>query len=106
MRLINAGYLLLLMPPIFAFLGAQAAEWFEEARSEGLARHGAAAGFAVVNIALFVVNPTPFSYRQVRSNARETLEFVTTIRKAVSPDSTILVAIDNHIHAPCLARFA
>lgn len=98
MRLINAGYLLLLMPPVFSVLGAQAAEWFEEAGHAPLGRRVAVAGFALVNLAIFLFNPTTFSYSRIRADARETLEFVDTIRKAVSPRDTMLVAIDNHLH--------
>jgi hypothetical protein len=98
MRLINAGYLLLLMPPVFAIIGAQAAEWFEEAKSAPLARRVAVSGFVLFNFAIFLFNPTTFSYNQIRTDARETLEYVTTVRKAVSPRNTVLVAVDNHLH--------
>ena len=98
MRLINGGYLLVLIPPVMAFLGAQAAEWFEESQSAGRGRLAVVGVFVALNIAAFLFTPTYFSYSHVRTDARETIGIERALRGAAPPENTLIVGFDDHMH--------
>ena len=96
MRLINGGYLLVLVPPILAVIGAQAAEWYNEAGSGLLGKRAAVCGFTLFNLAAFLFTPTYFSYQFVQTDLRKIGGFDQAMRRGVSPATSLIVSFDDH----------
>ncbi|HEX9597262.1 MAG TPA: DUF2723 domain-containing protein, partial [Anaerolineales bacterium] len=91
---VNSGYLLILCPPIFAWLGSKTANWLDGPRAAGWARIGAVAASTALNIVLFVWGPWYCSYASVRNLGSELESVQQAIRQRFSPRNTVLVAFD------------
>jgi hypothetical protein len=89
---VNSGYLLVISPPVFAWLGLQASEWYA-------ARPGKVAlvlATAVANCLVFVFAPVYCSYASVRHFETELRDVVRLIPEAASPADTMIVGFDSH----------
>ena len=94
LRFVNAGYLLFLTPPLFAWLGRSIFDWTRTTN-----RTIAAAGvttIAAVNAACFLFAPLYCSYRSVRAFEKELVSLSASVRKVASPEQTLLVGFDSH----------
>jgi hypothetical protein len=94
LKYVNSGYLLVLAPPGFAWLGAKAASWLG-ARPRTLRLSLAAAG-AAANIAFFLAAPVYCSYRSVRAFEAELAGVQTRLAGAFNPSETLIVGFDSH----------
>jgi hypothetical protein len=89
---VNSGYLLVISPPVFAWLGLRASEWYAEAR------FGKPLVFAMtaVNCLIFVFSPVYCSYTSVRHFETELRDVVGLIPEIASPADTMIVGFDSH----------
>jgi len=106
---INSGYLLLLSPPIFAWLSVRIDAFLSSERHALLRRAALAAGLAF-NCAFFVWAPLYCSYRSVRNFERSLLAITADFQEHLDPAKTLIVGFDSHFlgyrHAGyCLPRF-
>lgn len=88
LKFVNAGYLLILMPPVCAWLGLRASllRW----------RPVALAGCAVFNTAIFLFAPVYCSYGEVRAFERELASVIAELPRIAPPGSTMIVGLDSH----------
>jgi 4-amino-4-deoxy-L-arabinose transferase-like glycosyltransferase len=84
--LVNSGYLLVLTPPLFAWVGARL----------GRPRAAAAAALAGVNVAAYLYAPLYCTYGAVRRLERELAAAVAEVRATARPQETLLLAPDAH----------
>ncbi|MBS1826021.1 MAG: DUF2723 domain-containing protein [Acidobacteria bacterium] len=82
----NSGYLLIVSPPLFAWLGYRMAG----------ARVGWILAVVFVNSAMYLFGPWYFSWREVRQFERELAATAAAIRAQVKPGKTLLVGFDSH----------
>ncbi|HYM12888.1 MAG TPA: DUF2723 domain-containing protein [Bryobacterales bacterium] len=92
---VNSGYLLVLSPPVFAWLGWRAAVWYGGApmRRGKMFLVGA---FAAINTAFFLLAPLYCSYRSVRNFERELTRGLSSVRSLGGPSDTLIVGVDAH----------
>jgi hypothetical protein len=88
LKFVNAGYLLILMPPVCAWLGLRASllRW----------RPVAFAGCAAINTAIFLFAPVYCSYGEVRAFERELSGVIAVLPQIAPPGSTMIVGLDSH----------
>ena len=92
---INSGYLLLLSPPLFAWLSARIDAFLDSERRPLLRRAALAAGLAL-NCAVFVRAPVYCSYRGVRDFERSLPAITRDFRAHLDPAKTLIVGFDSH----------
>jgi len=92
---INSGYLLLLSPPLFAWLSARIDAFLSAGRRATLRRAALAAGLAV-NCAIFLWAPLYCSYRRVREFERTLTAVTRDFREHLDPATTLIVGFDSH----------
>jgi len=92
---INSGYLLVLAPPVFAWLSAQIYAFMSAERRPVLRRAVLAAGLAV-NCAIFIWAPLYCSYRSVRGFERNLRAVTRDFRERLDPAKTLIVGFDSH----------
>ncbi len=90
LRFVNSGYLLALMPPACAWLGALAAGWFARSRTYVFAT-GAAA-----NVAIFLFAPVYCSWGEVRRFEAQLGRIVAALPKVAPPATAVIVGFDAH----------
>jgi hypothetical protein len=88
---VNSGYLLVISPPVFAWLGLRASEWWM-AKSGKVTLVVALA----VNCLVFVYAPVYCSYSSVHHFEDELREVVRLIPEVASPADTMIVGFDSH----------
>ncbi len=88
LKFVNAGYLLILMPPVCAWLGLRTSllRW----------RPFALAGCAAVNAAIFLFAPVYCSYGEVRAFERELASVIADLPTIAPSGSTMIVGLDSH----------
>jgi hypothetical protein len=92
---VNSGYLLLLSPPVFAYLGLRAAHWHEKMRPIRL-RAGIIAAAAAVNAAIYLFAPVYCGYAQVRKFEADLGRATHAVRATFNPAATRIVGFDSH----------
>ncbi len=92
---VNSGYLLILCPPVFAWLGFRTAEWLDSP-SPGWSRTGTVAACATLNVVLFLWGPWYCSFRSVRAFESDLEAMQKAVRGQFSPRDTVLVSFDSH----------
>jgi hypothetical protein len=91
---VNSGYLLVITPPLFAWLGGVLDRYTRDAgRFEATA---ALAAGAALNICVFLWAPLYCSYKSVRAFERDLDRTVHDIRTHFRPERTLIVAFDAH----------
>jgi len=96
LRFVNSGYLLVISPPVFAWLGLRASEWYEGLRLPAKAKIGLVAACAALNSAIFLFAPVYCSYTSVRHFEAELTGVLGAIPRAASPADTLIVGFDSH----------
>jgi len=88
LKFVNAGYLLILMPPVCAWLGLRASLlcW----------QPVALAGCAALNTAIFLFAPVYCSYSEVRAFEHELASVIADIPRIAPSGSTMIVGLDSH----------
>jgi hypothetical protein len=92
---VNSGYLLVLCPPVFAFLAVRVHQFIECPRHRLLRWTAAAAGLAA-NCAFFVYAPVYCSHRGVREFERDMAVISRDFRENVNPQTTLIIGFDSH----------
>jgi 4-amino-4-deoxy-L-arabinose transferase-like glycosyltransferase len=87
LKFVNSGYLLVLSPPVFAWLGMLASRVWKP-------RRGALC--LAVNVAVFLFAPFYCSYASVKKLERELPSAVESARATASPEDTLIVGFDSH----------
>jgi hypothetical protein len=92
---INSGYVLLLSPPVFAWLSARI-DAFLRAEGHPLLRRAALAAGVAVNCVVFVWAPFYCSYRSVRNFERSLTAVTGDFREHLDPANTMIMGFDSH----------
>ena len=96
LKFVNSGYLLILFPPVCAWMGLWAANWYADVRRPKALKTGLVIGAAVANTAMFLWMPAYCSYREVRRFEAELTNIVAALPRIASSRDTIIVGFDSH----------
>ena len=91
---VNSGYLLVITPPLFAWIGHVLDRY--TSRSGQREATAALAAAAALNVCVFLWAPLYCSYNSVRAFERDLDQTVRDIRTHYSPEKTLIVAFDAH----------
>lgn len=93
---VNSGYLLVISPPIFAWLGWRVSESYARARVGEPTKVILVVALAAANCLVFLFAPAYCSYASVRHFETELGNVVRLIPKVASPADTMIVGFDSH----------
>ncbi len=96
LKFVNSGYLLIVAPPIFAWMGFWANNFYRKLRLPRPARVLLIVACAVANAAIFVFAPLYCSYREILRFESELSNILTVIPRIASPKDTMIVGLDSH----------
>jgi len=96
LKFVNSGYLLIVAPPVFAWMGLWANTWYEKLRVSKPARALLIGACAAANAAIFIFAPFYCSYREVRRFEGELSNILAVIPRIASPKDTMIVGLDSH----------
>jgi hypothetical protein len=96
LKFVNSGYLLVISPPLFAWLGLRASRWYEGLQCREAAKIVLAAVFAIASSCIFLFAPVYSSYASVRRFEAELQEVVQGVPRVASPADTMIVGFDSH----------
>lgn len=96
LKFVNSGYLLILTPPVFAWMGLWANNWYKKLRLSRPVRASMIATCATMNAAIFIFAPFYCSYREVRRFESELRNALTAIPRIASAKDTMIVGLDSH----------
>jgi len=96
LKFVNSGYLLVLSPPIFAWLGSRAAAWFARAKIGAWRKAAAAGALAAMNAAIYLYGPFYCSRRAVRTFETELATIQKGLRQVVGAEEALIVGFDSH----------
>lgn len=94
--LVNGGYLLVISPPVFAWMGLWGAESYAALRLPKLMKRAAIALLAAINVVIFLEAPMYCSYRSVREFEAEMRSIRQTVTRIASPEHTLIIGFDSH----------
>ena len=89
---VNSGYLLVISPPVFAWLGLRASEWYAAARFG----RPLVSAMVAANCLVFLFAPVYCSYASVRHFETELNDVVRSLPQVASPSDTMIVGFDSH----------
>lgn len=96
LRFINSGYLLVVFPPVCAWVAWWASDWYGWLRFSPPLKAAMVASAAVVNVAIFLQAPFYCSYRELRSFESDLATVRRTLPQVATPGRTLIVAFDSH----------
>ena len=96
LKFVNSGYLLVLAPPVCAWLGVWAATWYANLRLSKTLKILAMGACAAANTMVFIRAPVYCSYREVRRFEIELENIVRVLPQIASPRETMIVGLDSH----------
>jgi hypothetical protein len=96
LKFVNSGYLLVISPPVFVWLGLSASRWYTGLRLPNAAKIGLAALFATVNSLVFLYAPVYCSWASVRQFEMELRSELAAVPRIASPADTLIVGFDSH----------
>jgi hypothetical protein len=96
LKFVNSGYLLVLVPPVCAWMGLWASKWYASLRLSRALKILVIGGCAAANTAVFVCAPVYCSYGSVRRIERELDSIVAVLPQIASPRDTMIVGFDSH----------
>lgn len=94
--LVNGGYLLVISPPVFAWMGLWGAESYAALRLPKLMKPIAIALLAAINVVVFLEVPMYCSYRSVREFEANLRGIQQAIPAIASPEHTLIIGFDSH----------
>jgi 4-amino-4-deoxy-L-arabinose transferase-like glycosyltransferase len=94
-KYVNSGYLLILSPPIFCWLGAWMAEWYGPAGAQA-GKALLVGALAAVNLLGFVWAPVYCSYWSVRNAESELIGIRDDLQRIATSGDTLIVGFDSH----------
>ncbi len=93
---VNSGYLLILSPPVFAWLGAWAGDWYAQSPAGRIPKAWLVGALAAANLAWFVYAPLYCSYRSVREAEAELISVGNGLNQLADSGDTLIVGFDSH----------
>jgi hypothetical protein len=97
LKYVNSGYLLILSPPVFAWLGARAGDWwYAPASVSRIPKTLLVGALAAANLAWFVYAPVYCSYRSVREAESELVSVRDGLNGLADSNDTLIVGFDSH----------
>ncbi len=96
LKFVNSGYLLLLAPPVCAWMGLWASNWYTNFRWTPAVKILIVAGCAAANIGIFLWAPVYCSYAEVRRFETELEDVIRELPRIASPGDTMIVGFDSH----------
>jgi hypothetical protein len=96
LKFVNSGYLLALAPPICAWMGLWASNWYSGLRMGDARKILLTASCAAVNTAIFIAAPVYCSYGEVRRFENELRQIIGTVPQIAPRGDTMIVGFDSH----------
>jgi Protein of unknown function (DUF2723) len=93
---VNSGYLLVLAPPVCAWTGLWAANWYAALRMARSMKLLLVAGCAAANTMIFVFAPVYCSYGRVRRFESELRSIIDVLPQVISSRDAMIVGFDSH----------
>jgi hypothetical protein len=93
---VNSGYLLVVFPPCFIWLGFWASEWYAGFRFPALLKPAVVALLAGIDVLVFLQAPMYCSYRSIRESEASIRGISKGISSTTSPQQTLIIAFDSH----------
>jgi hypothetical protein len=94
--LVNSGYLLVVLTPVFLWLGLWASEWYAGLWLAKLLKWAAIGVLAAIDILIFLGAPMYCSYRSVRQFEANLRSIQQAVPGLASPEHTLIVGFDSH----------
>ena len=96
LKFVNSGYLLILSPPIFAWLGEWAGAWYVQNPDSRFPKALLAGALAAANLAWFLYAPVYSSYRSVCKAESELVSVRDDLNRIADSNDTLIVGFDSH----------
>lgn len=96
LKFVNSGYLLVLSPPLCAWMGLWASRWWSKPGLRRVVKILIIVGCAAANTIVFLSAPLYCSYASVRQFEKELDGIIRTLPQAGSPRDTMIVGFDSH----------
>jgi 4-amino-4-deoxy-L-arabinose transferase-like glycosyltransferase len=96
LKFVNSGYLLVLSPPVCAWLGLWASRWYADLRLGQALKRALIGSCAAANVAMFLGAPVYCSYREVRKFEAELENVLRVLPQIASSRETMIVGFDSH----------
>ena len=96
LKFVNSGYLLVLAPPICAWMGLWASNWYSGLRLGDARKIWLTAICAAVNTAIFIAAPVYCSYGGVRRFETELRQIIGAVPQIAPSGDTMIVGFDSH----------
>lgn len=96
LRFINSGYLLVVFPPVCAWLAGWASDWYRGLPVSSTTKGVFVALAATLNIAIFLEAPVYCSYREVRNFEAELQSVQRALPQVATVGKTLIIGFDSH----------
>jgi hypothetical protein len=96
LKFVNSGYLLALAPPVCAWMGLWASNWYARPRPRKALKILAIGACAAVNTMIFLWAPVYCSYGAVRRFESELRDIVNALPQIASQRNTLIIGFDSH----------
>jgi hypothetical protein len=96
LRFINSGYLLVVFPPVCAWVACWASDWYSRLPFSTPAKSVLIVLAAAINVAIFLEAPVYCSYREVRSFEAELESVQRALPQVAAAGQTLIIGFDSH----------
>ncbi len=96
LKWVNSGYLLVISPPLFVWLGLRVSGWYADPWAGKRAKAAILGGFVAVNAAVFLFAPVYCSWTAVHHFETQLEGVLRSIPEIASPADTMIVGFDSH----------
>jgi hypothetical protein len=96
LKFVNSGYLLALAPPVCAWMGLWAANWYANFRLSKTLKILVMGACAAINTVIFLRAPVYCSYKELRRFETELENITKVLPQIASPQDTLIVGFDSH----------
>lgn len=96
LKFVNSGYLLIVMPPVCAWLGSRADNWYRSSPVPLSLKFLAIAACAAVNTAIFLWAPVYCSYGEITRFESELAAVIEVLPQVAPAGQTVIVGLDSH----------
>ncbi len=97
LKFANSGYLLVLFPPVCAWLGLWLSEWYREIHFRKPLKLAIIGASALANVFIFVLAPVYCSYRGVQQFEIQLTEILRELPQVASPVHSLVIGFDVHL---------
>ena len=96
LKFVNSGYLLILAPPVSAWMGLWGAQWYANPRLTRTWKVLLIASCATANTAIFIAAPLYCSYGEIRRFEAELSDIISVLPQIAPAGETVIVGLDSH----------